>query len=65
MLTILLGLLSFTSVITLLVLVLLLARRVLVPTGRVAIHIDGTPERVLLVESGGNLLATLAAERSS
>jgi Na+-transporting NADH:ubiquinone oxidoreductase subunit F len=44
-------------------LVLLLARRVLVPTGRVAIHIDGTPERVLRVESGGTLLATLATER--
>ncbi len=59
--TVLLGVAGFSGVILALVVVLLQARKRLVPGGEVTIHINDDPEHDLTVPSGGTLLGTLAA----
>ncbi|GAB4300142.1 MAG: NADH:ubiquinone reductase (Na(+)-transporting) subunit F [Desulfuromonadia bacterium] len=54
------GILIFTGIIMLLVVMILVARRTLVPQGMVTIDINGDPDHRLLVPAGGKLLTTLA-----
>ena len=61
MTTVLLGVAGFTGVILALVVVLLYARKRLVATGEVTIHINGEPEHDVCTAAGGTLLGTLAA----
>ncbi|UCE86930.1 MAG: NADH:ubiquinone reductase (Na(+)-transporting) subunit F [Deltaproteobacteria bacterium] len=63
MLTLALGVLFFTGVIVALVVVLLVAKRQLLPEGSVEIDINDDPDRTLRVRAGDTLLATLAAQR--
>ncbi len=61
MTTIVLGVIGFTVVIVALVLILMVARRQLVPSGEVQIEINEDPEHSLKAQAGGTLLGTLAA----
>ena len=61
--TIILGVGMFTFVIVSLVLVLMVARNYLVPSGEVTITINDDPDKALHVASGGTLLGTLAANQ--
>lgn len=63
MLDILLAVAMFTGIILLLVLVLMGARRRLVPAGDVAIVINEDPDKALTVEPGTTLLGALAANK--
>ena len=63
MFTIGLGVFMFTTVIVTQVVVLMLARRELVATGDVTITVNDDPDKVLTTTAGGNLLATLAANK--
>ncbi len=58
--TVLFGVIGFTLVILGLVLVLMLARNRLVPSGEVTININGDPDKAITTRSGGTLLGTLA-----
>ncbi len=57
---ILLGVTMFTAVILMLVVIILFARRLLVPGGEIDILINDDPEKSLKVKPGGKLLGTLA-----
>jgi Na+-transporting NADH:ubiquinone oxidoreductase subunit F len=59
--TIIAGVIGFTVVILALVLVLMVARARLVPSGEVTITINDDPDKSLKCKSGGTLLGTLAA----
>ena len=61
--TIILGVAMFTIVILTLVLLLMVARNYLVPSGEVTITINDDPDSALRVASGGTLLGTLAANK--
>lgn len=61
--TIVLGVGMFTFVILSLVLILMVARKFLVPSGEVTIEINDDPENALHVQSGGTLLGTLSANQ--
>ena len=63
MITIIFGVLGFVMVILALVLILMAARDKLVPSGEVAIEINGDPEKTLKTQSGSTLLGTLAANQ--
>ena len=63
MITIIFGVLGFVMVILALVLILMAARNKLVPSGEVAIEINGDPEKTLKTQSGSTLLGTLAANQ--
>ena len=63
MTTILFGVIGFTIVILALVLVLMVARARLVPSGEVTIDINGDPDKALKVKSGGTLLGALAERK--
>ena len=54
-----LGILLFTLIIMLLVLVVLFARAKLVPSGKVKIEVHNAPERSFSTEAGSNLLSAL------
>ena len=58
--TILFGVIGFTVVILALVLVLMVAKAQLVPSGEVTIDVNGDPDKALNVKSGGTLLGALA-----
>ena len=55
-----LGVVSFTGIVLLLVVVILLARSQLVASGNVSITINGDEENKLEVQTGSKLLQTLA-----
>ena len=57
---IILGIVSFTIIVNLMIFVILLARSRLVSTGDVLVEINGDPERTISVPAGGKLLQTLA-----
>ena len=57
---IILGIVSFTIIVNLMIFVILLARSRLVSTGDVSVEINGDPERTISVPAGGKLLQTLA-----
>ncbi len=59
---ILFGVLTFTGMVLLLVLVILAARAKLIPGGHVAIEINDDPDKRLEVSPGGKLLGVLAGE---
>ena len=63
MITVVLGVFMFTSVIVTLVLVLMLARRELVASGEVTITVNDDPDKALRTAAGGTLLGTLSANR--
>ena len=63
MVTIIFGVFGFVLVILALVLILMVAKAKLVPSGEVAIEINGDPERTLKTQSGSTLLGTLAANQ--
>ena len=63
MITVVLGVFMFTSVIVTLVVVLMLARRELVATGVVTITVNDDPDKALTTAAGGTLLGTLSANR--
>ena len=60
---ILLGVGMFTAIVLALVVVILLARKLLVPSGLVTLEINDDPSLALKVPMGGKLLQTLAAEK--
>ena len=55
-----LGILSFTVIVNILVAIILLARSQLVSTGDVTIEINDDPTQKITVPAGGKLLQTLA-----
>ena len=59
-LDLLLGVISFSGIILLLVVVIILARSQLVSTGNVSIEINGDSENPIVVPAGSKLLTTLA-----
>ena len=59
---IILGIVSFTIIVNLMIFVILLARSRLVSTGDVSVEINGDPERTISVPAGGKLLQTLAEQ---
>jgi Na+-transporting NADH:ubiquinone oxidoreductase subunit F len=61
--TILFGVVGFTIVILALVLILMVAKAQLVPSGDVTIDINGDPDKALKIKSGGTLLGALAAQK--
>ncbi|NLX14125.1 MAG: NADH:ubiquinone reductase (Na(+)-transporting) subunit F [Phycisphaerales bacterium] len=63
MFTVLLGVLMFTGVIVSLVILLMVARARLVPSGEVSIEINGDPQSTLKVPAGDTLLNILGNER--
>jgi len=63
MITVVLGVFMFTTVIVTLVVVLMLARRELVATGDVTLTINDDPDKALTTAAGGTLLGTLSANR--
>ena len=63
MITVVLGVFMFTSVMVTLVVVLMLARRELVATGEVTITVNDDPDKALTTAAGGTLLGTLSANR--
>jgi Na+-transporting NADH:ubiquinone oxidoreductase subunit F len=63
MLQILLGVVTFTTIVTGLVVIILAARSQLVPKGHVKITINDDPEKALDVATGQKLLAALADEK--
>ena len=50
----------FTAVVLLLVMIILLARKYMVPSGAISIQINGDPDSTLTTQAGGKLLQTLA-----
>ena len=56
-----LGILSFTVIVNVMVAIILLARSQLVSTGDVTIEINDDPDQIITVPAGGKLLQTLAA----
>jgi Na+-transporting NADH:ubiquinone oxidoreductase subunit F len=54
------GVIMFTTVVMILVVLILAARARLVSTGKVRIEINGDPEKSIVVPAGGKLLNTLA-----
>ena len=50
----------FTAVVLLLVMIILLARKYMVPSGAISIQINGDPDNALTTQAGGKLLQTLA-----
>ena len=58
-----LGVLMFTAIVLALVVFILMARRILVPSGDVKISINDDPEKSLVVPTGSKLLTTLAAQK--
>jgi len=63
MLEIITGVSLFTAIVLMLVAVILAAKRWLVPSGDVTIHINDDPENDIVVEAGGKLLNTLADKK--
>jgi Na+-transporting NADH:ubiquinone oxidoreductase subunit F len=63
MFEILLGVITFTAVVLVLVGVILAAKNQLVQSGDVTITINDDPDKTLVVPAGGKLLNTLAAEK--
>jgi Na+-transporting NADH:ubiquinone oxidoreductase subunit F len=61
--TVLFGVIAFTVVILALVLMLMLAKARLVPSGEVTIQINDDPDNAIVTRSGGTLLGTLAANQ--
>ncbi|MEM7412763.1 MAG: NADH:ubiquinone reductase (Na(+)-transporting) subunit F [Myxococcota bacterium] len=61
--TILFGVLGFTFVVVALVLVLMVAKAQLVPSGEVTIDINGDPEKAIKTRAGSTLLGTLSAQQ--
>jgi Na+-transporting NADH:ubiquinone oxidoreductase subunit F len=61
--TIIFGVVGFTVVILALVLILMVARAQLVPSGDVTIDINDDPSKALKLKSGGTLLGALAAQK--
>ena len=59
---IILGIVSFTIIVNLMIFVILLARSRLVSTGNVTVEINGDPEKTISVPAGGKLLQTLAEQ---
>ena len=59
---IILGIVSFTIIVNLMIFVILLARSRLVSTGDVTVEINGDPEKTISVPAGGKLLQTLAEQ---
>jgi Na+-transporting NADH:ubiquinone oxidoreductase subunit F len=59
--TIIAGVIGFTIIVISLVLVLMVAKARLVPSGEVTIGINGDPDKAIKARSGGTLLGTLAA----
>ena len=57
-----LGIVSFTIIVNLMIFVILLARSRLVSTGNVTVEINGDPEKTISVPAGGKLLQTLAEQ---
>ncbi len=57
---IILGVVMFTLIVLVLVLVILFAKSKLVPTGDITISINGDPEKAIVTHPGGKLLGTLA-----
>ncbi|WP_068712311.1 NADH:ubiquinone reductase (Na(+)-transporting) subunit F [Vibrio tritonius] len=57
---ILLGVVMFTLIVLVLVLVILFAKSKLVPTGDITISINGDPEKSFVTQPGGKLLSALA-----
>ena len=57
------GVVAFTVVVLALVVVILLARLVLVPRGKVSITINDDPDKVITVRPGGKLLHVLADQK--
>ncbi len=53
---------AFTVIVLALVIVILLARKVLVPQGQVSIEINDDPEKAVTVQPGGKLLHVLAGK---
>ncbi len=60
---ILLGILVFTGVVLILVVIILAARSILVQSGEITISINGDPNKSLTVAAGSKLLNTLADEK--
>ena len=59
---IILGIISFTVIVNVMVLIILFARSKLVSTGDISIEINNDPSRSITVPAGGKLLQTLAAQ---
>ncbi len=57
---IILGVVMFTLIVLVLVLVILFAKSKLVPTGDITISINGDPEKAIVTQPGGKLLGALA-----
>ena len=57
---IILGVVMFTLIVLVLVLVILFAKSKLVPTGDITIAINGDPEKAIITQPGGKLLGALA-----
>ena len=57
-----LGIVSFTIIVNLMIFVILLARSRLVSTGNVTVEINGDPDKTISVPAGGKLLQTLAEQ---
>lgn len=60
MTAVLLGVLTFTGVIMLLVVMILLVRARLIPSGEISLEINNDPDKRLVVPPGGKLLSALA-----
>lgn len=56
------GVVTFTAIVLILVVVILVARALLVPSGEVRININDDPDKELVTSGGGKLLGTLAAQ---
>jgi len=63
MTTVILGVVMFLVIVVALVALLMMARARLVPSGDVAIVVNGNPENTIKTKSGGTLLNVLAAEK--
>jgi len=60
--TILLGVMMFTAIVLLLVMLIVFARSQLVSTGDVTVQINDDPDKTVVVPAGGKLLGTLASQ---
>ena len=63
MTAVLLGVLTFTGVIMLLVTLILLVRARLIPSGEITLEINNDPDKRLVVPAGGKLLTALADQQ--
>ena len=57
-----LGIIAFTTIVSMLVAFVMFARSQLVASGNVTIEINGDPEKKIVVPTGGKLLSTLASK---